>query len=113
MLSVGQIPVLESIIPPRIFISPVDGKKYIVPYWLEIDDTITQEDIEKKRIRRIPKNKEDNPIAPETHSVKSSDGKTYYTVAFLNNTWSCDCPRYGFKRSCKHIDKIKAERLAV
>jgi metallophosphoesterase superfamily enzyme len=91
---------------PTIIISPSSGKTYIVPDWIEVPKGTTINDImplwkpTKTSLPGISTNK-------ETFMVKSTDGLRTYEVIAQNNFWSCTCPRYGFKKSCKHINNIR------
>jgi len=55
---------------------------------------------------------EDSLPAPnskvKTYSIQGSKGNSY-TVVQDRSSWSCDCPGYMFRRSCKHVDQFKAE----
>ena len=48
-------------------------------------------------------------IADISKDVVSSNGKKTYLVLYRNSQWTCNCVGYGFRRKCKHIDKIKNE----
>jgi len=74
------------------------------------------------RIREIPVNRiinieySDGRIA-NAHSVdsdtriwtvKGSSG-AQYVVTVTNSTWSCTCPGFQFRRSCKHVVQLKGK----
>jgi hypothetical protein len=40
----------KSHLPPALFTSALDGKKYIVPTWIEVEQDITLDDIEWEQI---------------------------------------------------------------
>lgn len=46
------------------------------------------------------------PSDTKTWEVQGSKGKTY-TVIADHGRYSCSCPAYQFRHSCKHIDEIK------
>lgn len=50
------------------------------------------------------KKKEVQPEITETISVKGSTGKTYLLTK-IGGKFSCSCPGYQFRRSCKHITR--------
>jgi len=41
--------------------------------------------------------------------VKSSKPGKDYTVIYQNKSWSCDCPGFQFRRSCRHIQALQGE----
>lgn len=72
------------------------------------------------RVREIPLNRitdikySDGRVA-DTHTV-TSDTQTWtvegsrgaqYVVARNKNSWSCTCPGFQFRRSCKHVVQLK------
>lgn len=40
----------KSTLPPALFTSTIDGKKYIVPTWIEVEQDTTLDDIEWEQI---------------------------------------------------------------
>ena len=50
--------------------------------------------------------KEDVKDSTRTWVVDGSRGSKY-TVVCSNNTWSCTCPGFQFRKSCKHIVEFK------
>jgi len=40
----------KSSLPPALFTSTIDGKKYIVPTWIEVESDTTLDDIEWEQI---------------------------------------------------------------
>jgi len=47
-------------------------------------------------------------VTVKTYSIQGSKGNAY-TVVHDRSAWSCDCPGFQFRRSCKHVDQFKAE----
>ncbi len=39
--------------------------------------------------------------------VVSSKGDKHYTVTYRNDSYSCSCPGYGWRRKCRHIEGVK------
>lgn len=77
----------------------VGGKRY------SVNPNITLAEIRAKWVRPVrPKHN----IKDSVHLVKSSNGKSYYTVTISNGVKSCTCTGYGFRRDCKHIRSITA-----
>ena len=97
---------------PSVLISPVDGRTYIVPQWIEVPKGTTIEDVIKiwvptKIIRP------GSSMTKEEYKVKSTDGLREYDVVVQNNVWTCTCARYGFKKSCKHINGIRYGKIKI
>lgn len=93
---------IESVLPPTIFISPTDGKKYLIPMWIEVHPETTYDDVVHIR----PKMKK------EIEHIEGSMG-TYKTTYNPNkNTYKCTC--MGFWRSkgnCKHVKALREKNL--
>tara|TARA_R100001443_G_scaffold114545_1_gene130712 strand:- start:2767 stop:3147 length:381 start_codon:yes stop_codon:yes gene_type:complete len=90
------------------------SKKYIMPGWYELpeeDHDIKLEDIAfypyKPKKDNIP-NIDSNAI----YKVKSSRGDKEYLVQMnASGSLECECPGYGFRRRCRHIDQVHKEHL--
>jgi hypothetical protein len=89
---------IEHHLPPTIFTSPTDGKKYLVPMWIEIHPETTYDDV--KWIK--PKQKK------VIEHIEGSVGKYKTTYDPNKKTYKCTC--MGFWRSkgnCKHVKALK------
>ena len=92
----------ESLIPPRIF-EDLEGKKYIVPQWIEVHPKTTMDDV---KIIEKPKR-----VVKDIHTVQSGSGE--YKVRFnpVTEKYTCNC--MGFwrvkdkEKGCKHIIEIR------
>lgn len=42
-------------------------------------------------------------------SVKGSKHNYYTVTKSVNDSWSCTCQGFEFKRKCRHIDELKAK----
>ena len=49
---------------------------------------------------------------PEEFTVSSNSdpNKKYLVKKHRDGSWTCDCPGYGFRRKCSHIEKIKGKK---
>ena len=85
------------------------GTRYIMPGWYKLSKNEAMpniEDIEfypfKAKEPKLP-NIESNKV----YKVTSSKGNKEYSVKMESSgSLSCTCPGYGFRRKCRHIDKI-------
>lgn len=91
---------------PSVIVSPVSGKTYIVPDWIEVPKGTTIEDV-KKIWKKTEIIRPGSSGKKEVFMVKSTDGLREYEVIVENQIWSCTCARYGFKKSCKHINNLR------
>lgn len=92
---------------PNLYIAN-DGKKYILPSWIEVHPETTANDI--NWIRPVIK----EPKTTEVVKTEGSLGYTYKTTYDSSkNTYKCTCP--GFWRSkgnCKHVKALREKNLA-
>lgn len=93
-------------LPPHLIVSPLSGKKYIVPHWIEVPNETTLDEVQSRWVRpesKIPKASSEL----QEFEVKSTDGERTYKITFQNNLWTCTCKKFPFKKSCRHINHIK------
>jgi hypothetical protein len=100
-------------LPPVLFTSIFNGKKYIVPGWKEVPTTTTSKDIEWVKVKVEIKKTE-----IKTFEFPSSSGsEIYITRRYINPDGSikygCNCP--GVWRSadkkCKHIKSLENGKI--
>lgn len=89
---------VEHHLPPTIFTSPADGKKYLVPMWVEVHPDTTYNDVKwiKPKQKKI------------IEHIEGSMGKYKTTYDPNKKTYKCTC--MGFWRSkgnCKHVKTLK------
>lgn len=114
------------------FLSPaltvINGKKYIIPNWIEVPIECTLEDVYSVWVRietpiapgRYAKDEDIKKFLSGTYNptrskntankefvIKSSRNDSTYTVSVHNNYWSCTCKGFGFRHRCKHIEEAK------
>lgn len=77
----------------------LNGKRYIVPHWIEVDETVTYDNI----LDYVPENRKISEPKIETFKV---EGKPY-VIRVFNGTISCNCPGFTFHRKCKHVTAFK------
>jgi len=84
----------------------LNGKKYLMPLWKEVDPNTTLDDIEW--IKPKPKVKQE-PIV-EISTSSSDPNKTYKTIYYPESgKFHCNCPgRWrAFDGKCKHIKALE------
>lgn len=93
----------HELIPPSLTV--LDGKKYIVPSWKEVDPNTTLNDIQwiKPKVK-ITRSK------PIVKINKSSSSDAEYTTKYYPDSgkYYCDCPgTWRTRGNCKHIKEMK------
>lgn len=79
----------------------VDGVWYDVPSSFTFDDL-------KKVVHTEPIRSSINDSKERWFKVLSSNKKSFYVVKMKSNTrFSCDCPGFGYRRNCSHIDQVR------
>lgn len=104
----GSVP---SYIPPIAIVAPVSGKRYIVPWWIELDDNEWQEQLE------LAQKYYDDCI--RGHKVPSSGGSDKsqikrwqikdYEITLSGKQWNCTCKGFMFRKTCKHVLQCQEE----
>ena len=99
---------IKSHYPPFCFESPVTGKKWIVctgkgAEWIEVNRWYGWAELEKMwdkieygfptKVTKTPK---------KEYKVKGSKGNVY-TVTKNKSSYTCTCPGFTFRKSCKHV----------
>lgn len=80
--------------------------------WIELKDQLTGVEMDElKRLWQVHRAslKPDRVVVSprKEFRVPSSNGSSTYIVSSLNGQWSCNCPAFGFRRKCKHIEAAK------
>lgn len=101
----------KSFLPPCTTV--LNGTKYVCPGWHVVPMETTLEEVYKHWEKIIPKSRE--PEMPRgisiTRMVKSSKGDKEYKVTYGPTGWNCECPGFGFRRSCRHVKELQKERV--
>ena len=96
------------LIPP--FTTTINGERYIMPGWYKLPEE--DHDIKLEDIAFYPyKPKKDNNLknidSNKVYKVMSSKGDKEYQVQMnTSGSLECECPGYGFRRRCRHIDQV-------
>ena len=103
MVSVHKYEV-EQLYPPILYVSRIDGKKWIMPAEIEVHPDTTIDDINWTK----PK------LKKEINKIEGTLG-TYKTIYNPNKkTYTCSCPGFFSARSkvnvCKHIKSLKQNK---
>jgi hypothetical protein len=95
---------IEHHLPPTIFNSPTDNKKYLVPMWIEVHPETTYNDVVHIR----PKQKK------IIEHIQGSMGEYKTTYNPNKNTYHCSCLGYWrSKGNCKHVRALKEKNLVA
>tara|TARA_B100000131_G_C18056003_1_gene588430 strand:+ start:802 stop:1110 length:309 start_codon:yes stop_codon:yes gene_type:complete len=71
--------------------------------WIEVPPDTTRDDLDKYMVWDRPKI---DKVKTMTWEVEGSKGNTY-KVTFGGGHWSCTCPGFKWRNSCKHIEARK------
>ena len=86
-----------------LFISPVDGKKYLTPDWIEVLPETTYADVFYEAPEE-PKEK------PQKWTFKSdSSDKEYVVRRNAIGNLTCNCWGFIAHKKCKHVKKVSGE----
>jgi hypothetical protein len=98
----------DTIYPPGLM--ELNGDKYIMPGWYKLDKhehDIKLEDIKHVMPKFLKKDNNLNIDSNKEYKVMSSKGdKEYVVKSDSTGSLSCECPGYGFRRRCRHIDQV-------
>ena len=103
---------VESILNPAIFRSHTSGKTYIAAGdkpWIEVPEGTTLDEVTWKPLQKPQKDPVD--AQERLFEVEGSKGNKYTVRHAKDDSWSCECVGYGYRRKCKHIEKAK-EKIA-
>ena len=83
-----------------------DGKKFMIPDWLEVRPDTVYEDIKYN----TPRKKKEKP---EIFEFKSSSGNGMYQVRKLSDgSLRCNCPgTWRTKGNCKHVKELRSKEV--
>jgi hypothetical protein len=103
----------EHIFPPALFISSVDGQKYIVPGYQKVHPQTTLNDIEwvKPKPKNVEKAADVFKTNEEFKFESKSEPGSFYVVRVVNGKAKCNCAgQYRAKdRKCKHMKEVEKE----
>jgi hypothetical protein len=89
------------IIPP--VIANIGDKHFICPWWIEVDSSVTLDDIEWEREVFETKREEIKKF-----ESKSAPGLFYMVKRTQTNGYECDCPGFKFHNGpCKHVKEVQ------
>ena len=87
-----------------IMTSPIDGKNYLTPDWIEVHPQTTLADI----VYNAPKPEKEKPTQWD---FKSDSSDAVYKVRYNGVKLTCNCPGSwrAFDRRCKHIKSVESQ----
>ena len=99
-----ELPV--DVIYPPCLATMVSGKRYAISgsTWIEVPLDTTLDDVHKYMIWKRTKTRTEEV---KTWKVEGSKGNVY-KVTLSGDRWSCTCPGFRWRNSCKHIEAKKA-----
>ena len=103
---------VKSLLNPAIFKSHASGKTYVVAGsqpWIEVPEGTTLNDVRWTCAHKPDK----APIATreQIFEVDVSKGNKYTVKRAQNDSWSCECVGFSYRRKCKHIERAKERVL--
>ena len=98
----------DTIYPPALM--ELNGDKYIMPGWYKLPEDEPTPDLKDIAFYPYKAKKPDIPNIDKNkvYKVKSSRGDKEYQVQMdSSGSLACECPGYGFRRRCRHIDEVQ------
>ena len=95
-------------IPPATM--ELNGNRYIMPGWYKLPDDEPTPELKDIAFYpyKAPKPDIPNIDSNKVYKVKSSRGDKEYQVQMdSSGSLACECPGYGFRRRCRHIDQVQ------
>jgi hypothetical protein len=80
----------------------VNGKRMLMPHWIEVADDVTYENITEKIPPEILNWEPRQPLI-ERFPVPDRP----YTITVTDSRITCSCPGNQFRGRCKHVDTFK------
>ena len=103
---------VESLLNPAIFKSHASGKTYVVAGsqpWIEVPEGTTLNDVRWTCAYKPDKDPVD--AREQTFEVEGTKGNKYTVKRAQNDSWSCECVGFSYRRKCKHIERAKERVL--
>ena len=101
---------VKSFLPPTLITTPSGTYAVFGGNWISVPKTTTFEEVRNAWIPDRPATKKVVSKQNLTFNVSNSKGTDSYEVTYINGSWSCTCPGYGFRRKCRHIDQTKLKQ---
>ena len=109
--SLSKLGPFQSPIHPTIV--NLNGKKFAIftgnnGGWFQVDETVTYEIIQSLWSPMVqPDNTNSTKNMDKTWNLPSSKGDKFYTITLREGNWNCNCPAWGFRKKCKHVQIAK------
>lgn len=97
---------------PLLFTAP-SGQRYAVAgsVWVPVPLNTTRATLGRFMTWEPAEAKPPSLTESREWSVAGSKGNTYCVVE-RDGAWGCSCVGYGYRRTCRHINEIKAQEAA-
>ena len=93
----------------------LNGSRYIMPGWYKLPEDEPTPELKDIAFYPYKPNREADidTSAIGIWKIPSSKGDKEYTVTTsISGSLECECPGYGFRRRCRHIDQVKESLIA-
>lgn len=103
--------IFDSLLAPALV--TIGDVTYVVPGWHIVPNGTTLEEVYEHRKLPEKYQTQKSNIGYIKENVLSERTGESYTVEFNGNYWSCTCMGFGFRRTCKHCDKVKLKYITI
>ena len=91
----------------------VGDKTFICPGWYEVPNGTTLEEVFKSWKPYFPAGSSKKSLIKINDVVISSNGTKNYKVSYDGMWWNCECPGFGFRKKCHHVDEVKLKHNMI
>lgn len=90
--------------PQHYAIARLSGKKYVVPFWIEVPNDALLSDIEIS----FKKRRKSGPSIVKEEYITGSKGDEYLVKLYDDGSGTCECWGYRRRKDCKHLKALRA-----
>ena len=97
-------------VPPALANLPSGRYAVAGSTWIRVPEDTKFEDLDKYMVYEAKRHVSPVDASVRSWAVVGSKG-AHYTVRANHGRYTCTCPGFGWRHTCKHIEQVKKENL--